>query len=355
MTENRSRGHRAAVRGRVVAAVVAAAVLASGCGSDDGASSSSEDSGAADSVATEGGARVPDAGGADGRMTGDATAAGDAADSAPASEGGPAGDDATVPDATLTDSAPSDGEAPDADAPASEGDAADAGDARSAEGGATDAAEPADAFEERAEDAPGEGASDAAAGDASDARDASDAGDAGDAERQLAAPVFTPPDGTPFLPGTAVTITCPGLPANGFAFYTTDGTIPTHTSPVYSGPLPVVQPETIHALCTAPGWADSTIASATYVSPTCASVGQPCGDCVASHCCVQETQCLAGGDGGTSECAALVECIAICAAGQPDAGAGCRAVCEAHSSSGAIAAAEDLLACQAAQCGAQCP
>jgi hypothetical protein len=79
----------------------------------------------------------------------------------------------------------------------------------------------------------------------------------------LAAPTFTPPAGA-IASGTNVTIACAMLPATGFIFYTTDGTLPTHASKAYSGPIQITAAETIHAVCSGPGFNDSPVGTAAY-------------------------------------------------------------------------------------------
>ncbi len=50
--------------------------------------------------------------------------------------------------------------------------------------------------------------------------------------------------------------------------YTTDGSTPTASSPVYTEPVPVDKTTTIQAIAMAPGYADSPVSSATYtISP----------------------------------------------------------------------------------------
>jgi len=82
---------------------------------------------------------------------------------------------------------------------------------------------------------------------------------------QCGTPTITPNGGS--IPiGQNVTITpAMGFPMGGFIFYTTDGTLPTHTSPLYSGPIQVTQNETIHAIAFAQGTCtDSMLASASF-------------------------------------------------------------------------------------------
>ena len=75
-------------------------------------------------------------------------------------------------------------------------------------------------------------------------------------------PVITPPSGR--LP-SAVTIACPGLP-QATIYYTTNGSLPTHRSAVYMGPISnQIGALTINAIASDPCvCADSALASATY-------------------------------------------------------------------------------------------
>ncbi|MGH7295685.1 MAG: chitobiase/beta-hexosaminidase C-terminal domain-containing protein [Polyangiaceae bacterium] len=79
---------------------------------------------------------------------------------------------------------------------------------------------------------------------------------------QCPAPTFAPASGA-VDPGN-VTITDTGLPANGFIFYTTDGTNPNQNSPVYAGPIQVSASETIRAAAIAPTCSESNVSVATY-------------------------------------------------------------------------------------------
>jgi chitobiase/beta-hexosaminidase-like protein len=91
-------------------------------------------------------------------------------------------------------------------------------------------------------------------------------------------PTFAPAAGT-VVAGTAVTITAAGLPANGFIYYTTDQTMPTHASMFVAsgGTVTVSQTETITAIAYAMGaCSDSAVATATYeVAVTCEGCGAP--------------------------------------------------------------------------------
>ncbi|HEY4012332.1 MAG TPA: chitobiase/beta-hexosaminidase C-terminal domain-containing protein [Polyangiaceae bacterium] len=82
---------------------------------------------------------------------------------------------------------------------------------------------------------------------------------------QCGIPTLTP-NGGAVASGSTVTITpAAGFPAGGFVFYTTDGTLPTHASPLYSGPIQVTQNETIHAIAFASGTCeDSVLATASF-------------------------------------------------------------------------------------------
>ena len=74
---------------------------------------------------------------------------------------------------------------------------------------------------------------------------------------------------TPSLgPGTytsAQTVTISDITPGATIYYTTNGTIPTTSSPVYSGPITVSSTETLQAIATASGYAQSPVASVTYI------------------------------------------------------------------------------------------
>jgi hypothetical protein len=85
-----------------------------------------------------------------------------------------------------------------------------------------------------------------------------------------AAPTFMPGAGMVAL-GSTITILPPvGFPAtfpqgNGTIYYAVDGTIPTHASPAYSGPIQINAAETIRAIASYPGvCTDSTVALANF-------------------------------------------------------------------------------------------
>ena len=78
---------------------------------------------------------------------------------------------------------------------------------------------------------------------------------------RVATPSFTPAGGT--YVGSA-TVTISDATSGATIHYTTDGSTPTASSPVYSGPILVTQTTTIRAMATASGMTDSDVASATY-------------------------------------------------------------------------------------------
>ena len=78
---------------------------------------------------------------------------------------------------------------------------------------------------------------------------------------RAARPTFSPPGGV-YAGGQAVTLSAePGAVIR----YTTDGSKPTATSPIYSGPISVNQPRVIRARAFVPGVLSSTAGTATYL------------------------------------------------------------------------------------------
>ncbi len=79
-----------------------------------------------------------------------------------------------------------------------------------------------------------------------------------------AAPAFSVPAGT----YTSVqTVTISDATAGAAIYYTTDGTTPTTSSTVYSGPIIVLSTETIEVISMASGYSNSAVATATYNLP----------------------------------------------------------------------------------------
>ena len=91
-------------------------------------------------------------------------------------------------------------------------------------------------------------------------------------------PAFSVAAGT-YTPGGFVAI-FNGM-ANATIHYTTDGSTPTITSPVYTGLISLASSETMNAIATAPGYLNSAVATAAYViqsfaaSPTFSIPGGP--------------------------------------------------------------------------------
>jgi Chitobiase/beta-hexosaminidase C-terminal domain len=90
---------------------------------------------------------------------------------------------------------------------------------------------------------------------------------------ELAPPWFNPPAGQISENTPVVIEAAPDRPSDAFIYYTTDGTRPTHASPVYVQPLTIDGPfETIRAMVGGVGYQDSPTVSATYTWPV------PCAD-----------------------------------------------------------------------------
>ena len=86
---------------------------------------------------------------------------------------------------------------------------------------------------------------------------------------QAVAPVFTPVAGAYTSP-QSVTIT--DATTGATIYYTTNGSTPTTSSTLYTGPITVSSTETIEALATAAGFTNSAIVSATYtITPPAAT------------------------------------------------------------------------------------
>ena len=77
-----------------------------------------------------------------------------------------------------------------------------------------------------------------------------------------ATPSFNPPAGTY---ASAQTVTISDATPGAVIYYTTNGTVPTIASPVYSAPIVVANSETVKAIATANGYSTSAVASAAYI------------------------------------------------------------------------------------------
>ncbi len=80
-------------------------------------------------------------------------------------------------------------------------------------------------------------------------------------EPNAAAPVITPDGGT-F--STSETVTLSTTTSSAVIYYTLDGSIPTPTSTIYSGPITIGSTTTINAIAAAPGYVQSGVSSATF-------------------------------------------------------------------------------------------
>jgi outer membrane protein OmpA-like peptidoglycan-associated protein len=95
-----------------------------------------------------------------------------------------------------------------------------------------------------------------------------------------AAPTFTPAPGS--YTG-AQQVTLASATPSAKIHYTTDGSVPTAASPVYTGPIPVSGDTAIRAVAVAPGLPDSSVTSGGfYVSPPPAPVAAPAPAAVAA-------------------------------------------------------------------------
>ena len=81
-------------------------------------------------------------------------------------------------------------------------------------------------------------------------------------------PTFTPAPGFYTSP---VSVSIASGTANAAIYYTTDGTIPTTSSTLYTTPIPVSQTTTVKAIATAAGYTNSPAATATYTFPVTVS------------------------------------------------------------------------------------
>ncbi len=81
----------------------------------------------------------------------------------------------------------------------------------------------------------------------------------------VAAPVFSPAGGTY---SAALNVTITSATAGATIRYTTDGSTPTGSSAVYTGPISVTSTRTIKAIAMVPGMTNSNVTSATYTIST---------------------------------------------------------------------------------------
>ncbi len=89
---------------------------------------------------------------------------------------------------------------------------------------------------------------------------------------QAAAPTFGPAAGA-FTSAQSVAIS--SATPSATIYYTTNGTTPTTSSVVYSGPIPVSASETIEAIATASGFSNSAVATAAYSINSISQVATP--------------------------------------------------------------------------------
>jgi hypothetical protein len=93
-------------------------------------------------------------------------------------------------------------------------------------------------------------------------------------QQLVATPTLSPGSGTYT---SSVTVTVSDSTAGATIHYTTDGSTPTTSSPVYAGPISVGQSMTVKAMATASGMANSNVASATYTLQAAAPTFNPPG------------------------------------------------------------------------------
>lgn len=86
-----------------------------------------------------------------------------------------------------------------------------------------------------------------------------------------AAPQFNPPAGAY---ATAQSVTITDATNGATIYYTTDQTVPTTNSTVYSGPITVSSSETVAAIAVAPGLPDSQVAAAQYIIGSTSTAGE---------------------------------------------------------------------------------
>jgi hypothetical protein len=85
------------------------------------------------------------------------------------------------------------------------------------------------------------------------------------AEQAAAAPVFTPSAG---IYSNTLTVTISSTTSGSTIYYTADGSMPTTSSAVYQGAIPMRATATVNAIATAAGYLQSAVASAAYTIDT---------------------------------------------------------------------------------------
>jgi subtilase family serine protease len=101
--------------------------------------------------------------------------------------------------------------------------------------------------------------------------------DGGNPQSDVFSVSFTVPSATPVISPTggtytsAQTVTLSDSTPGATIYYTTDGTVPTTTSMLYTGPITVASTQTITAMATASGYSQSSLASAAYTINTTAA------------------------------------------------------------------------------------
>jgi LysM repeat protein len=120
----------------------------------------------------------------------------------------------------------------------------------------------------------------------------------------LPTPTFSPAAGT-YTTSQSVTIS--DATAGTTIYYTTNGTTPTTSSSVYSGPITVSATETLEAITVETGYANSTVATASYtIGAVTGYINYPSGGFTASNLSLNYGASVTGGllqltDGGANE------------------------------------------------------